>query len=116
MRKSVLPGSETGFLGCGGKSLHELPKGFASDELTVLEASILTHQSSDSLRCGASGSHLESPEPYELNILGLLDPRLDTIITAFTARSASALCVSPRVFSFIRSLEAKPTRFPKDMS
>jgi hypothetical protein len=86
---------------------------------TVLEASILTHQSSDSLRCGASGSHLESPEPYELNILGLLDPRLDTIshrIHGTLSFGLMRLGKSVHSFSFIRSLEAKPTRFPKDMS
>jgi hypothetical protein len=81
MRKSVLPGSETGFLGAGGNPYTSCLKDLPVTNFTVLEASILTHQSSDSLRCGASGSHLESPEPYELNILGLLDPRLDTIIT-----------------------------------
>ena len=81
MRKPVLPFSETGFLGAGGKSLHELLEGFAGDKFDRLRgpdpdllAGLGVHSSA-----GLSGSYFECAKSNELNRLGFLDARLDAI-------------------------------------
>ena len=81
MRKPVLPCRETGFLGAGGKSLHELLKGFAGDEFDRPRSPDLDLRTGLGIHAGAglAGSYFESAKSNELNRLGLLDTRLDTV-------------------------------------
>ena len=81
MRKPVLPVSETGFLGAGGKSLHEVLKGLASDELDRLGGSDLYLLPSFWVhpRARLAGCNLEGAEPDQLNGLGLLHACFDPI-------------------------------------
>jgi hypothetical protein len=81
MRKPVLPIGQTGSLGAGGKSLHELLKGFAGDEFDRLRGPDLDFLARFWVHAGAglSGSYFESAESDELNRLGFLDARLDAV-------------------------------------
>ena len=81
MRKPVLHCSETGFLGAGGKSLHELLKGFSGDEFNRLRGLDLNLLAGLGIYPGASlaGSYFECAKSNELNRLGFLDARLDAI-------------------------------------
>jgi hypothetical protein len=81
MRKPVLPFSETGSLGAGGKSLHELLEGFAGDEFDRLRGPDLDLLAGLGVHSGAglSGSYFECAKSNELNRLGFLDARLDAI-------------------------------------
>ena len=81
MRKPVLPWGETGFLGAGGKSLHELLKGFAGNEFNRLRSPDLNLLTGLGIHASArlAGSYFECAKSNELNRLGLLDARLDAI-------------------------------------
>ena len=81
MIKPVLTCSETGFLGAGGKSLHELLKGFSGDEFNRLRGPDLNLLAGLGIYPGASlaGSYFECAKSNELNRLGFLDARLDAI-------------------------------------
>ena len=70
-----------GFPRCGGKSLHELLKGFASDELYRLRGLDLDLLASLGIDPGASlaGSNLERSKTNKLNRLGFLDTRFDAV-------------------------------------
>jgi hypothetical protein len=81
MRKPVLLSSETGFLGAGGKTLHELLERLAGDELNGLRsldfdllAGLWVHSGA-----GFAGSYLKSTKSDKLNALGLFDAGLDAI-------------------------------------
>ena len=81
MRKPVLPFSETGSLGAGGKSLHELLEGFAGDKFDRLRGPDLDLLAGLGVHscAGLSGSYFECAKSNELNRLGFLDARLDAI-------------------------------------
>jgi hypothetical protein len=81
MRKPVLRLGQTGSLGAGGKSLHEVLKGLASDELDRLRgpnldllASFRVHPSA----CLARGD-FEGAESNKLNGLGFFDAGFDAV-------------------------------------
>ena len=81
MRKPVLGLGQTGFLGAGGKSLHEVLKGFASDELNRLRgpnlyllASFWIHPSARLAR-----GDFEGAKSDKLNGLGLLNAGFDAV-------------------------------------
>ena len=81
MRKPVLPFGQTGFLGAGGKSLHEVLKGLAGDEFNRLggfNLYLLSRLGIDP-SAGLAGCNLECAEPDKLDGLGLFDARLDSI-------------------------------------
>ena len=81
MRKPVLRLGQTGFLGAGGKSLHEVLKGLASDELNRLRGSNLyllpsfwVHPSTR-----LAGGDFEGAESNKLNVLGFLNAGFDAV-------------------------------------
>ena len=81
MRKPVLLSSETGFLGAGGKSLHELLERLAGDELNGFRGFYFDLFAGLRVHAGAgfAGSYLESTKSDKLNALGFFDAGLDAI-------------------------------------
>jgi len=81
MRKPVLPCSETGFLGAGGKSLHEVLKGLASDKFDRLRSFDFYLLPGLGVYPGSSfaGRDFESAESDKLNDLGLFHACLNAI-------------------------------------
>jgi hypothetical protein len=70
-----------GFSRCGGKSLHEVLKGLASDELNRLRGSNLYLLPGFGVHPSArlAGGDLEGAESDKLNVLGLLNAGFDAV-------------------------------------
>jgi hypothetical protein len=81
MRKPVLHHGQTGFLGAGGKTLHEVLKGFASDELDRLRGPDLYLLPSFGVhsRARLPGGDFKGAESNKLNGLGLLNAGFDAV-------------------------------------
>ena len=81
MRKPVLGLSQTGFLGAGGKSLHEVLKGLTSDELDRLRGPNLYLLASFGIHPSArlARGDFEGAKSNKLNGLGLLNAGFDTV-------------------------------------
>jgi hypothetical protein len=70
-----------GFSRCGGKSLHELLKGFASDKLNSLRSLDLNLFTGLGVHAdaGLARRNSEGSKSNELNALGFFDTRFDAI-------------------------------------
>jgi hypothetical protein len=81
MRKPVLRHGQTGFLGAGGKSLHEVLKRLASDEFNRLRSPNLYLLPRFGVDPGArlARGDFEGAESDKLNGLGLLNAGFDAI-------------------------------------
>ncbi len=81
MRKPVLPFGQTGSLGAGGKSLHEVLKGFAGDELDRLRGPDLYLLASFRIHPCArlAGGDLEGAESNQLHGLGFFNAGFDAV-------------------------------------
>ncbi len=81
MRKPVLRDGQTGFLGAGGKTLHEVLKGFASDELDRLRGPNLYLLPSFGVdpRARLARGDFKGAESNKLNGLGLLNAGFNAV-------------------------------------
>jgi hypothetical protein len=76
MRKAIFDSQRTGFSRCGGNPYTGCLKDacYESDPLRSPNSFLRIYSGA-----GLPGSDLESPKSYELNILGFLHSRVDTI-------------------------------------
>src|SRR5262245_4082431 len=81
MRKPVLRSRQTGSLGAGGNSLHEVLKGLASDEFDRLRGPNLYLLPGFGVHSGArlAGGNFEGAESNKLNGFGFLNAGFDAV-------------------------------------
>jgi hypothetical protein len=113
MRKPVLPCSQTGFLGAGGKSLHEVFKGLTRNKFDRLRSfnSYLLPGLRVNPGSGFARSHFESTESDQLNDLGLFYARLNAInngvhgALSICFATAESLLYGGNEFDFVHLVE-----------